>query len=187
MATKAFVCSLELTIHGLSSPGAQISTKGDLYVGITLFDKRRRTSFCDVHFPLCFHERIVFEKTFLSAKDPLEILDRLEDEDILIELIQLSAVSDRDHLLAVYTGDARSFFYPHPSLSPKLTQNRELIMDRTSLFPGVAPKLEFSTYTAIREVSLSSSEVTSPNFLDVFANQLGLRICLTYHYLQVTK
>lgn len=152
MPNKAYTCCLELTIHNVRSPGANLLTRGDVYVGVTLFDQRRRTSFCDPLFPLCFHQRLVFEKTYRNASNALDVLKKLQREIIKVELIQCSDIPDRDYQLAQYKDDARSFFYPISCLHPKLIQHRELSMNRTSLFVGPVPVLEFTTYSAIREV-----------------------------------
>ncbi|KAL6071369.1 hypothetical protein STEG23_006217, partial [Scotinomys teguina] len=66
------------------------------------------------------------------------------------ELIQL--VSPVWEELAYYEENTRDFLFPEPKLtSSHLGMHRELLMKTAIDFPGIAPKLEFSTRTAIRE------------------------------------
>ncbi|MBZ3870134.1 Spermatogenesis associated 6-like protein [Sciurus carolinensis] len=54
--------------------------------------------------------------------------------------------------LAYYEENTRDFLFPEPKLTPSHPGiHRELLMKTAIGFPGIAPKLEFSTRTAIRE------------------------------------
>ncbi|KAM7330059.1 hypothetical protein ACRRTK_011672 [Alexandromys fortis] len=54
--------------------------------------------------------------------------------------------------LAYYEENTRDFLFPEPRLtSSHLGMYREVLMKTPIGFPGIAPKLEFSTRTAIRE------------------------------------
>uniref|UniRef100_A0A452QYY3 Spermatosis associated 6 like n=1 Tax=Ursus americanus TaxID=9643 RepID=A0A452QYY3_URSAM len=54
--------------------------------------------------------------------------------------------------LACYEENTRDFLFPEPKLTPSLPgMCREVLMKTIAGFPGIAPKIEFSTRTAIRE------------------------------------
>uniref|UniRef100_A0A3Q2NS97 Spermatogenesis-associated protein 6 N-terminal domain-containing protein n=1 Tax=Fundulus heteroclitus TaxID=8078 RepID=A0A3Q2NS97_FUNHE len=54
--------------------------------------------------------------------------------------------------LAGFEEDARSFLFPEPKLvAPFSGVGREVLMTRAGHFPGIAPRLEFSTKTTITE------------------------------------
>uniref|UniRef100_A0A8C6RFR3 Spermatogenesis associated 6 like n=1 Tax=Nannospalax galili TaxID=1026970 RepID=A0A8C6RFR3_NANGA len=77
-----------------------------------------------------------FEKVFESAVDPGAVAELLENWEEL----------------AYYEENTRDFLYPEPKLTPSHPgMHRDLLMKTAVGFPGIAPKLEFSTRTAIRE------------------------------------
>ncbi|KAF5912764.1 hypothetical protein HPG69_007754 [Diceros bicornis minor] len=54
--------------------------------------------------------------------------------------------------LAYYEENTRDFLFPEPKLTPSHPgMCREVLMKTVAGFPGIAPKIEFSTRTAIRE------------------------------------
>lgn len=56
-------------------------------------------------------------------------------------------------LLATYDDNARDFLFPTPRVSPTYPGvDREVLLQRSSTFAGIAPKLEFSSRTVIKEV-----------------------------------
>nr|KAF6487610.1 spermatogenesis associated 6 like [Rousettus aegyptiacus] len=79
---------------------------------------------------------MTFEKLFENAVDPGAVADILE---IWEEL-------------AYYEENTRDFLFPEPKLTPSHPgMCREVLMKTAASFPGIAPKIEFSTRTAIRE------------------------------------
>ncbi|XP_057634798.1 spermatogenesis associated 6-like protein isoform X2 [Chionomys nivalis] len=118
---------------------------------------------------------MIFEKVFENAIDPGAVAEILEivlwcprdngsrtshtyqstlvPKDRFLtrfELIQL--VSPAWEELAYYEENTRDFLFPEPKLtSSHLGMYREVLMKTPIGFPGIAPKLEFSTRTAIRE------------------------------------
>ncbi|KAM4536804.1 spermatogenesis associated 6-like protein isoform 1-T1 [Odontesthes bonariensis] len=76
----------------------------------------------------------------------------LEYETVRIELVQL--IPPVGDTLAYFEEDARSFLFPEPKLVPPFSGvDREVLMIRAGHFPGIAPRLEFSTKTSIIECS----------------------------------
>eukprot|EP00074_Homo_sapiens_P106805 XP_024303366.1 spermatogenesis associated 6-like protein isoform X6 [Homo sapiens] len=87
-------------------------------------------------FPIMIQESMRFEKVFESAVDPGAVVDLLEMWDEL----------------AYYEENTRDFLFPEPKLTPSHPRRcREVLMKTALGFPGIAPKIEFSTRTAIRE------------------------------------
>ncbi|XP_015201380.1 spermatogenesis associated 6-like protein isoform X2 [Lepisosteus oculatus] len=87
---------------------------------------------------------------FKHAVDPAAVAELLEWETAKIELIQL--IPPVGETLAFYEEDARTFLFPEPKLAPSYPGvDREILMTRAHVFPGIAPRLEFSTRTTIKE------------------------------------
>ncbi|XP_024907236.1 spermatogenesis associated 6-like protein isoform X2 [Pteropus alecto] len=87
---------------------------------------------------------------FENAVDPGAVADILESFLTRFELIQL--VSPVWEELAYYEENTRDFLFPEPKLTPSHPgMCREVLMKTAASFPGIAPKIEFSTRTAIRE------------------------------------
>ncbi|KAG8130588.1 hypothetical protein E2320_017159 [Naja naja] len=94
-------------------------------------------------FPLLFHEKMWFEKVFENATDPITVVEMLEN----------------GKELAFYETNTRYFLFPEPKLTPSYPGvDRELLMNIHPSFPGIAPKLEFSTRTTITELPLLPSK-----------------------------
>nr|XP_020450653.1 spermatogenesis associated 6-like protein isoform X3 [Monopterus albus]XP_020450654.1 spermatogenesis associated 6-like protein isoform X3 [Monopterus albus] len=106
-------------------------------------------------FPLLVHEKMTFEKIFRHAVDPGDITVMLEYETVRIELVQL--IPPAGDTLACFEEDARHFLFPEPRLVPSFSGvDREVLMSRAPHFPGIAPRLEFSTKTSIIECSANA-------------------------------
>ncbi|KAL8582166.1 hypothetical protein ACOMHN_004085 [Nucella lapillus] len=152
MPRRALRCCVELTIHAVSAPGVWLPSKEDVYISISLLGCHRVTNLARSIFPLIIHETFSIQKTFYTALDPAEVADYLEDELVVVELLQLSEYTSGAICLASYSGCARDFLFPYPSLAPTYSStDRELLLTRSVAFPGISPKLEFATKTVIKE------------------------------------
>jgi hypothetical protein len=152
MPRRALRCVVDLELHAVSAPGVWLPSKEPVYLSISLFNQYRNTACYDSVFPLLINEEFRFEKTYYTAVDPAEVALTLEDELIIFELVQLSEYTDGAVRLASYSTNARDFLYPYPTLAPAYSSHeREILMCRTIAFPGISPKLEFSTKTIIKE------------------------------------
>ncbi|XP_068164054.1 spermatogenesis associated 6-like protein [Antennarius striatus] len=101
-----------------------------------------------------------FEKTFRHAVDPGDMALMLECETVRMELVQL--VPPVGDTLASFEEDARRFLFPEPRLRPSFSGvDREVLMTRAPHFPGIAPRLEFSTKTTIFECSADAETNTN--------------------------
>ncbi|XP_023364891.1 spermatogenesis associated 6-like protein isoform X2 [Otolemur garnettii] len=127
---------VELQIRAISCPGVFLPDKQDVYLGVYLLNQYLETHCFPSVFPIMIHQNMRFEKVFETAIDPGAVVDRLEAWEEL----------------AYYEENTRGFLYPEPKLTrshPRMC--REVLMKTAMGFPGIAPKIEFSTRTAIRE------------------------------------
>ncbi|XP_006881427.1 PREDICTED: spermatogenesis associated 6-like protein [Elephantulus edwardii] len=127
---------VELQIRAVSCPGVFLPSKRGVYLGVYFLNQYLETDCFPPVFPIVIHQNMKFEKVFENAVDPGAVADLLE-------------VWEK---LAFYEENTRDFLFPEPRLThsyPGLC--REVLMKTVAGFPGIAPKLEFSTRTAIRE------------------------------------
>ncbi|XP_013398524.1 spermatogenesis-associated protein 6 [Lingula anatina] len=159
MPRKVLKCVVELTLHAVTCPGTWLPYRDDVYISVCMLGQHRRSRLVGPVFPLLFHDKLRFEKVFFYARDPSQVAELMEDEHVLFELIQLTDLEQGGTLLASYENNTRDFLYPSPSLAPTYgTQDREVLMERTLEFPGISPKIEFSTKTTIKETRYPYAE-----------------------------
>ncbi|XP_047242627.1 spermatogenesis associated 6-like protein isoform X2 [Girardinichthys multiradiatus] len=156
MSRKALKVLAEIKIRAVSCPGVHLSAKDDIYLRMDFMGQFHQSECLPAVFPLLFHEKMTFEKIFRHAVDPGDIAVLLKYEAVRIELVQLIP-PDHVHFvagdtLACFEEDARSFLFPEPKLVPPFSGvGREVLMRTAAHFPGIAPRLEFSTRTTITE------------------------------------
>uniref|UniRef100_A0A5F8GVG6 Spermatogenesis-associated protein 6 N-terminal domain-containing protein n=1 Tax=Monodelphis domestica TaxID=13616 RepID=A0A5F8GVG6_MONDO len=143
---------VELHIHAITCPGVFLPEKKGLVLGVCIFGQYRETQCFPAVFPLMILEVMKFDKIFVTALDPAAVAELLETYRIRFELIQL--IYPDGELLAYYEENTRDFLFPEPRLTPLYPgKDRELLMKTPLGFPGISPKIEFSTMTAIKELS----------------------------------
>ncbi|XP_038124422.1 spermatogenesis associated 6-like protein [Cyprinodon tularosa] len=158
MSQKALKVWTEVKLGAVSCPGVRLSAKNDIFLSMFFMDQLHQSESLPAVFPLLFHQKMTFEKIFRHAADPKDIALLLENETVRIELVQL--IPPAGDTLAFYEEDARSFLFPEPKLVPPFSGlGREVLMTRAAHFRGIAPRLEFSTKTAITECP-ADTEVT---------------------------
>ncbi|XP_065811961.1 spermatogenesis-associated protein 6 isoform X3 [Labrus bergylta] len=102
---------------------------------------RQRSLSCTVYLDV--------HRTFPGVVDPADVADLLEADTTSFELIQL--VPPEGEILATMEESTRDFLYPESALSSREgTAEREILMKRSS-FPGIAPRVEFTTTSVIEE------------------------------------
>ncbi|XP_062828022.1 spermatogenesis associated 6-like protein isoform X4 [Anolis carolinensis] len=144
---------VELQVHSVSCPGVHLAEKSDVYLHVCIMGQCKETDCLPPTFPLLFHEKMWFEKIFEKATDPVEVVELLEKNLTKIRLSELISSEKED--LANYEENTRDFLFPEPKLTPPYPGvDRELLMNTPPSFPGIAPKLEFSTRTTITELPL---------------------------------
>ncbi|XP_053322113.1 spermatogenesis associated 6-like protein [Spea bombifrons] len=142
---------VELQIHAVTCPGVFLPEKGDLFLNVSLMGLCKETGCLPAIFPLLFHEKMRFEKVFRQAIDPAEVAQHLENHTATFELIQLT--HSAEEVLAIYDENNREFLFPEPKLAPPYPGvDREVLMKTAPGFPGIAPKVEFSSRTTIKEI-----------------------------------
>ncbi|KAM4612405.1 spermatogenesis associated 6-like protein [Polymixia lowei] len=164
MSRKALKVVVELRFRAVSCPGVHLAAKDDIYLSMCVMGQYRKSECLPAIFPLLFHEKMTFEKIFRHAVDPGDIAVMLEYETVKIELVQL--IPPVGETLACFEEDARHFLFPEPKLVPSFSGvDREVLMTRAPHFPGIAPRLEFSTKTTISECSADAETIIYPNVL----------------------
>ncbi|XP_073398727.1 spermatogenesis associated 6-like protein isoform X6 [Dendrobates tinctorius] len=92
---------------------------------------------------------------FQKAVDPATVVELLEKRTAGFELLQLNPLGE--DVLATYKENHRDFLFPEPKLTPPYPGvDREVLMKTVPGFPGIAPKIEFSTTTTIKETANGS-------------------------------
>ncbi|KAI4808745.1 hypothetical protein KUCAC02_000791 [Chaenocephalus aceratus] len=162
MSRRALKVLVELEFTAVSCPGVHLPDTDDLCLSMSFMGQARQSEGRPAVFPLLLHQRMTFEKIFRHAVDPGDIAVMLEYETVTIELVQL--IPPVDDTLACFEEDARHFLFPEPKLVPSSSGvDREVLMTRAPHFPGIAPRLEFSTKTTIIECLADAEMSIYPN------------------------
>ncbi|KAK7910245.1 hypothetical protein WMY93_014929 [Mugilogobius chulae] len=162
MSRKALKALVEINIRAVSCPGVRLMPCEDIYLSVRFMGQFRQSQCLPAVFPLLFLEKMTFEKIFRYAVDPGDIAVMLEYETVRIELVQL--IPPIGNTLAYYANDARRFLFPEPKLVPPSSgTDQEVLMTRAQHFPGICPRLEFSTTTTIFECSAYEDIIDYPN------------------------
>ncbi|XP_072172699.1 spermatogenesis-associated protein 6-like [Diadema setosum] len=171
---------VDLSIEAVTCPGVILKDREDVYLSICMLGYQKRTLCLPPFFPLLFHQKFRFERTFMNCGDPAHLVHLLQYEDVLIELIQLNEDYSQDGtVLALYQVSARDFLYPEDSLLPSYAESdREILMQKKIWFSGISPKLEFSCKTSIVD--------TSTPGLDFYRDRVAERQDLAEDFVIVT-
>ncbi|KAL6459000.1 hypothetical protein MHYP_G00324720 [Metynnis hypsauchen] len=156
---KALKCTVQLKVHAITCPGVFLPSREDIYLSVRMMGQYHKTKCVPFSFPLLMHEKMVFTQTFTGAIDPGDIADHLENDTTCFELIQL--ILPEGEILATHEENTRDFLYPGPRLTPQTpSSEREILMKKSVSFPGISPKVEFSTTSVIEECDLKGSQTT---------------------------
>ncbi|XP_069601589.1 spermatogenesis associated 6-like protein isoform X1 [Ranitomeya imitator] len=146
---------VELQVHAVTCPGVFLPDKDNVFLNVGILGQFKETRCLPAVFPLLFHEKMRFEKIFQKAVDPATVVELLEKRTAGFELVQLNSLGE--DVLATYKENHRNFLFPEPKLTPPYPGvDREVLMKTVPGFPGIAPKIEFSTTTTIKETANGS-------------------------------
>ncbi|CAH8552345.1 unnamed protein product [Schistosoma turkestanicum] len=140
----------DVNIHCIYSPGTWLSNRDEVYLTVEIFGITKRTRLHKAAFPILIHEKFSFDKTFYTALSASNVVDRLEDHTVTIEIRQITDIFLGGTLLAHYTTNAREFFTPCSKMCQRTLPKRDLLMMKTVDFLGVSPRLEYSVSSVIK-------------------------------------
>ncbi|XP_063057764.1 spermatogenesis-associated protein 6 isoform X2 [Engraulis encrasicolus] len=162
MQRRRLKCTVELQIQAITCPGVLLPSQEEIYLSVRILDQFQKTHCVPAAFPLLFHTKMVFTKSFSHMVDPSDVADLLESDSTLFELIQL--IPAEGEILATLEENSRAFLYPGPRELPAAPcAQRELLMKKSITFPGISPKIEFSTITTIEECGVRGSRRKTPS------------------------
>lgn len=148
-------CIVEVDLHVTTCPGTFLRDYEYVYLHMEMLGLEARTKSVPPTFPLFFHERLKFERTFYDCTDPSLVAAVLKGEDLIIELRQHTDYISDGKVISHCSSNTHDFLYP--AIPPYYGSGREILLYKTAKFKpirvtGEPVKLEFSTKTVIKEV-----------------------------------
>nr|XP_053637248.1 uncharacterized protein LOC128692199 [Cherax quadricarinatus] len=163
IAKKALKLTTEIDIHAVSCPGVWLPGRGRCSLSVCLLGFHTRTNKLPPVFPLLYHEKFKFERTFVGVRN-LSVLERvLAAETVYLELVQEEASGEA--VLAVFESSVRDLLFPRPAERLSYSGvDLDLLMEPTRDFPGIiSPKIEVSTRTSVSETRTPLHQCSQDN------------------------
>ncbi|KAJ4439656.1 hypothetical protein ANN_07784 [Periplaneta americana] len=151
MSVKSMNVYVELDIQAVTCPGVWLCPNGKIALKIFMFESSARTSHLPPVFPLLYHQKFIFQKTFSNVRYLADLQHLFGKEFLYTELVQCSGSTGV--VLASFETTVFELLYPSPCVKGLIAGvDVDLLMEPTSCFPGIlAPKIEISTKTVIEE------------------------------------
>ncbi|XP_069703288.1 uncharacterized protein [Periplaneta americana] len=151
MSVKSMNVYVELDIQAVTCPGVWLCPNGKIALKIFMFETSARTSHLPPVFPLLYHQKFIFQKTFSNVRYLADLQHLFGKEFLYTELVQCSGSTGV--VLASFETTVFELLYPSPCVKGLIAGvDVDLLMEPTSCFPGIlAPKIEISTKTVIEE------------------------------------
>ncbi|KAJ7986603.1 hypothetical protein DPEC_G00341590 [Dallia pectoralis] len=159
MFRRGLKCTVHIEIRSITCPGVVIANQEEVYLSVCIMGQFKKTLSLPPVFPLLFHEKMLFVKTFPGVADPGHVANLLEADTTSFQLIQL--VPPDGDSLATIEENTRDFLYPGSklTLSPRAGgPSRQMLMRRSISFPGISPKVEFASTSIIEECDWTDSQ-----------------------------
>ncbi|XP_067009287.2 spermatogenesis associated 6-like protein [Anabrus simplex] len=152
MSRKALNITVELDVHAVTCPGVWLCPNGRVSLRICTLKSTAKTGKLPPVFPLLFHDKFVFSKTFSRVRYLSDLQKHLKKEFLYAELIQWPEV-DLGIVLANFETTLLELLFPSSIERATLTGvDVDLLMDPSPNFPGIlSPRIEVSTKTSIEE------------------------------------
>jgi len=149
-------CVVELDVHVVTCPGTFLRDYEYVYLYVEMLGLEARTKSVSPTFPLFFHERLRFERTFYDCTDPSMVAALLKGEDVIIELRQHTDYISDGKVIAHCSSNTHDYLYP--AIPQYYGPGREILLYKTARFKpiritGEPVKVEFSSKTSISEIA----------------------------------
>ncbi|XP_023708456.1 spermatogenesis-associated protein 6 isoform X2 [Cryptotermes secundus] len=167
MLVKVFNVSVELDVHAVTCPGVWLCPNGKIILKLFMFGSSARAPHLPPIFPLLYHQKFVFQKTFTNVRYLTDLQHLLGKEFVHAELIQSSGGSGA--VLASFETTVLELLYPSPCVKGLIAGvDIDLLMEPRKCFPGIlGPKIKVSTKTTIEEVlDTSPSNKRNPGLIN---------------------
>ncbi|XP_033607543.1 spermatogenesis-associated protein 6 isoform X3 [Cryptotermes secundus] len=151
----------------VTCPGVWLCPNGKIILKLFMFGSSARAPHLPPIFPLLYHQKFVFQKTFTNVRYLTDLQHLLGKEFVHAELIQSSGGSGA--VLASFETTVLELLYPSPCVKGLIAGvDIDLLMEPRKCFPGIlGPKIKVSTKTTIEEVlDTSPSNKRNPGLIN---------------------
>nr|CAH8865582.1 unnamed protein product [Trichobilharzia regenti] len=168
MTYEGYICSVNLRLHHVCSPGARLYGENCLYLLVELFNTPKRTEMILPCFPLLVDRSLVFTKLLRLKSSPSTLYDILENCNIRVELREDPLDSTSIKLLAFYSHNAWRFLVGPYYKRIHSIVTREIFLRRTVDFKGPPIRMKITAETTIQKVPVKTSHQLTGEPIDTY-------------------